>query len=327
MQIVIDNEQDIFDLLKKLTKDEVFTNDISFVINPKFNLKVSGEYLNGTINRSLIKVFTTLQESIYKTYAYSLYGNNNISRLTEDEKNALELYISIDKGSTESSLDITSIANNAINKFGDKMSGNQIVGVVSLIALCLTGGYAFSKYLEYLNSTSSDSSTTQLMSRQLDIISKSQDHNSQILTEYIKKDKDALNILQMQQRTMSEVVRATAKEESSVFNGVKLDGVEAEKYVKKKPDSYLNTTIDDIFTIQSIDFSDKSHPRITIESIDSSNRFPPIIFKDYDKLKAADIALLKEAVFSGKQVSLVMTAKLSSNKIKDAEILEIKPAN
>ncbi|TNH04505.1 hypothetical protein FHQ26_01500 [Testudinibacter sp. TR-2022] len=123
--IIIQNEQDAYDLLRKLYHEEV--GDVSqlnleFSGWPQINVRLTGENYKSTITPSIMKAFLKLQDGLYQAYAVALYGKNK--RLSDQEKQSLELVIKVGTGSSKfddnENINWTSLFGRLIDKMPSK---------------------------------------------------------------------------------------------------------------------------------------------------------------------------------------------------------------
>lgn len=102
MEIIkIENLFDIEDYYDKINDKDWLSNHCFDLSNAKFPaIHIQGRNYNSSINISIMKNFCTLQTNLNKQYAKDIYNDEN-KRLSVSEYKMLELFIQVNKGSSE----------------------------------------------------------------------------------------------------------------------------------------------------------------------------------------------------------------------------------
>ena len=137
-QIIIRNEEDAWDNLQRALANKISeTATITFQGWPVFKLTIEGKDFNGTIPTRIMPPILDLQKEIHRIYCNAKYGTNNIRKLKAEEKEHLELIVSIKPGSTKFVTDLFKALNEIIKS--SNMSGREtIILLVSISTIIAT---------------------------------------------------------------------------------------------------------------------------------------------------------------------------------------------
>lgn len=126
-----------------------FGFDIVFAGWPSLHINVKGEKFHSSLTSSMVAGLTSMHESFQRAYAVTKYGSPNLQRLTNEDKQSLDIIFKITEGSTDSDTDWSDTINHAIEFLKgafDGMSGVQKMAVLIALITALTAGGCY-----YLN--------------------------------------------------------------------------------------------------------------------------------------------------------------------------------
>src|SRR5690606_13867462 len=93
--LVIESEDDAWDLLEKLQSDDFETpDDIVFGEWAALSIYLKGGKFQSSLTPSVFPVFQKLQKEVYRTYSQCKYGYRTKS-LTKEERERLEIVIHV----------------------------------------------------------------------------------------------------------------------------------------------------------------------------------------------------------------------------------------
>ena len=114
----------------------------------KMEFTLNGEKFHSTITPPVMEALLALQTAINRSAALLIYNVENANRLTDEQKEKIEIVAFISKGSSEISVDGSGIINHLIDTAGAHMNGTEIA-ITVLGALVLYFGHsAFKIYIE-----------------------------------------------------------------------------------------------------------------------------------------------------------------------------------
>lgn len=195
---VIKNENDAFELLKRLSKLPPSSSfgDIKFEGWPHLEIKIVGSDYDSSLKTSQLKALIKLQETIY--YQYGLLSGRDHKNLTKEEKDILEIKINVGKGSTDLFIALIKILNAF---FSNGVPNPEIALCVIVLALSYSAGHYFDYKKEKIK-VAAEQHTEELRSsaehRQIELIKHSIDQNQEfssnvleLLTQLLKSTNDS----------------------------------------------------------------------------------------------------------------------------------------
>ncbi|MEW8049285.1 MAG: hypothetical protein AB2792_01850 [Candidatus Thiodiazotropha sp.] len=109
--------------------------DIDFLFDgwPKLELTIKGKDFNGTIPTRIMPPMLELQREIHKTYCILRYGNDNLRRLTSEDRERLEIVVKIGEGSSIFTAEFWKELNETIRlSMVDMESKHKMIMVIAL---------------------------------------------------------------------------------------------------------------------------------------------------------------------------------------------------
>lgn len=144
----ITTTEQIQELTQHLIEDINWFNDKVVKIAdslPVVHIHLKGVKFNSSITTGLMKAILHLQKSIYRNY--SLYAYGHITRLSTEEREALEICVKIEQGSSILNIIIKPIADE-VGKRIKQMTNKQLVATVATIAILGIGYFAVNSYAD-----------------------------------------------------------------------------------------------------------------------------------------------------------------------------------
>ncbi len=224
----------------KINTDELI--DIVGSMRPLFQLRLSGFEYKQTVPYNLSTTLVELQKIIYRSYALVAYGSPNIGRLTDSDKQQLDMPFRIDEGSSKITFDLTALIIGIITGVSDKMTSTAIFITVLIIIVAWTSSHVYQKYIDSKKDEREDARQAQ----QLDIfsdLSKEREQTTRGLMEVISTLAEHSHITSSLHQLNTEelpelILKAATQADSTEFNGVLLDKDEASQLSRKSNEEY-----------------------------------------------------------------------------------------
>ncbi len=218
--IKIKNKQDLLQAIDQLNTGEVSLQDIEFNHNELDNhlksltIVFGGEELDGMLSTSMMNAVLALQKHVYQSYADAFYSGN-IRALTDEDRQNLELFVRVEKGSVIVEILLTIALTKLADKYfaGEKMTDNQQLITFSIILLAIYAGekiYQFAankrakKKSEYL-----EQEKLILERERIDLEDKDAQRKHELELARIEKDIEAMRLLASQTEEATETVNKT----------------------------------------------------------------------------------------------------------------------
>ncbi|TNG94036.1 hypothetical protein FHQ28_05400 [Pasteurellaceae bacterium USgator11] len=144
----IDNIEELQSLLENIKNKHIdfSTLELNFFQNIKIKIKGNPKRYNGTITYSICRGLCEFQNELWKTYAEIKSGTSDIRKLTQTEKDALEIVFEVNEGCTEiiaKATDFITALKGLVKEATNGMNGQQKAATViaTAIVLSLGGGW------------------------------------------------------------------------------------------------------------------------------------------------------------------------------------------
>ena len=114
----ISNENDAFtflETLKSLDAEAINDVEVSFDGWPVLDIVLKGKDYNSTITPPIMVGLIEFQKALYRSFALAKYNSVNINKLTNAEKDELEIKVSVSQGSSIIGIDLQKILEKFMN--------------------------------------------------------------------------------------------------------------------------------------------------------------------------------------------------------------------
>lgn len=149
---LIENESDFIDFLEEMKSkdldDEDFVfPDVRFSGWPILDINVKGPKFHQTVTSSMIFGMSILNEEIQRAFATIRYGSQNLQRLTNEDRQNLDIVFAITEGSSDAEGPTDKLLNAVVTFLRDSMSGmtgwQKMVVVIAFIGAASTCGFHY----------------------------------------------------------------------------------------------------------------------------------------------------------------------------------------
>lgn len=322
-EIVIRSEQDAYDTLQLASAGKLPEHvELRFEGWPKLEIIVRGDGYQGTINPSVMHGFIEFQKAIYRTFALARYNSTNVNRLTQDEKDALELWVKVDVGSSRFTVDIQALLERFVEKAGDKVTPKSLVIIALIVATGYFGDSSFKNYMEERRLTrvaelQSEERIAELEAKRyaesLDV------QRMQILADAVKDEPRAANIREYADDAHRDLVRSVRKAEESSIGGVTIEGEVANELTKNARRESKEIRLDGRYRVQVVDASQIDVFKIRVRDEESGEEF--IAMVQDDSLDNRNKAVIREAEWARQPVLLTINARMVGDEIRKAIVI------
>ena len=326
---VISNELDAINLLDKILSGEINTDHLSIVVKnfTPFNLHVTGDKYHQTITSSMMKGFLDMQSAIYKTYSLIRYNDEIPNKLTQEDRDDLELEVKVLEGSSDFNVDWDSLFNNLIDKTVGRMTGQQVF-VSVLFAIATFGGY--SGYQVHLENQ------TQVRKAELELKTSQQESNERLETVKILNHANQRTLDVLEKAIAAEPITQAIKNEANSVttnlvksvrnadkvefqNSVEFSGDAAREITTSSKSNWTAERIDGMYVILHVDSSNAAKRRIRLKSVETESVF--IATLENDTLDQKILNAIKNAEWGYTQIHLKIKTMTLNGKYKDSVII------
>ena len=325
----ISNEIDAIKLLEKILDDEINIENLNIVVKDftPFNLHVSGEKYHQTITSSVMKGFLEMQSAIYKTYSLIRYNDEIPNKLTQEDRDDLELEVKVLEGSSDFNVDWDTLFNKLIEKTVGRMTGKQVY-ISVLFAIATFGGYSF--YQVYIENQ------TEIRKVEIEQKTKQQERDERLETIRILNEANqrtidvlekAVNAEPNTKKIENEAKEVTTKLIKSVRNAdmvelqntVEFSGEAAKEITTSSKSSWESKRIDGEYIILYVDSTNVAKRKIRLKNAETGQTL--IATLENDSLDQKILNLIKNAEWGYTKVYLKMRTLTLNGKYKDSVIV------
>lgn len=324
---LIRNEDDAFSVLQSILQNQEGVNDFEIRLEgwPTLSIYVKGDKYHQTMTSSMMKGFLELQKAIYRSYSEVKYKTPTARHLTKDERDALEIEVTVEDGSSDYGLDLQGFAEKLLHAGIDKMDGTQVVVVVLGALLILTGGVVFKHYLSERRQEREAQLSSQEKISQVQAIqemSQQETERTRLLTELVQKIPALDNINRSAYDAKTELIKSARTADIASFQGVELTGGQADLLTQNARRKSTGVRLDGIYRLQVVDFRPASKFRVKIVEIGSMEQ----LWAEVDESSISEPSMkkkLQRAEWERKAVELKIEAKDKDGEITNAKIIGV----
>ncbi|MDO7479933.1 hypothetical protein Q5X66_11420 [Acinetobacter baumannii] len=326
---IISNEMDAINLLEKVLNNEVDTDHLSIKVEnfTPFNLHVTGDKFHQTITSSVMKGFLEMQSAIYKSYSLIRYNDEVPNKLTQEDRDDLELEVKVLNGSSGFNVDWDGIFNNLIEKTVGRMTGKQVFVSVLFLIATFGGNSIYQTHIE---------NQTQLRKAELELKAKQQESNERLETVKIlnQANQRTLDVLEkaVNAEPITKTIKNDAKEVTTKLvksvrtadkvefqNAVEFSGEAAREITTSSKPSWEPKRIDGLYIIQYVDSSNAAKRKIRLQDVESGQVFVATL--ENDSLDQKILNAIKNAEWGYTKVYLKIKTQTQNGKYKDSIII------
>lgn len=328
-EYIISSEVDAINLLEKVLNNEVDTSHIRLKVKnfTPFNMHVAGDKFHQTITSSVMKGFLELQTAIYKSYSLIRYNDEVPNKLTQDDRNDLELEIKVLDGTSGFNIDWDGLFNSLIEKTVGRMTGQQVF-ISVLFVIATFGGHSF--YQTYIENQ------TELRKAEIDQKTKQQESDERLETVKMLNEANQRTIDVLEKAIIAEpktkTIKSDAKEATTQLiksvrsadkvefqNAVEFSGGAAREITTSSKSTWEPKRIDGEYIILYVDSSNAAKRKIRIRNVETGQIIVATL--ENDTLDQKILNIIKNAEWGYTKVFLKIKTQVSNNRYKDSIIL------
>ncbi len=147
-KITVSSEQQAWQLLEQATSIGFKGNvDLRFDGWPVFHIDVKGKDWNSTVPTRIMTPLLEVQKDINRAYASVRYGEGNLRKLKDEERDDLEVVVKVKKGSSLFDAELWKHFSTIAQAATGRMDGNQTVITVLGLALLVAAPVMYKAWL------------------------------------------------------------------------------------------------------------------------------------------------------------------------------------
>ncbi|WP_339774984.1 hypothetical protein [uncultured Methylophaga sp.] len=313
--IRITNEDVAFDVLSKALRGAL-PNDVQIKFEgwPLFKLSIYGDDFHGTVPTRIMPPILELQSEIHRVYLRAKYGDDNLRRLSDEERYALELVVEVNDGCTEFIAEIGKVFNEAIKN--SNMTGEETALTLISIAVVIAGTYSWKLWLSHQEKLHDKKSTVQ--------VSQEETKRLEIVTAALNKSKDASAAFEGISDFKTHLTKKLKPNDVIKVDGEDvISGSYAEEITKPPKQESETLRISGQFTITTITFptSFGDAYKLYVRRVDDDMNL--VVEASHENITDRQIEVISKAGFGVKVVDLEINAQKRDNVISKAKLYKI----
>ena len=324
--ITIQNEDDALRLLESIVREKLDCDPKSITLKgwPALHIHIDGKQFDQSITVPFMEAFVELQHQLWRSYAILKYGKSAANQLSNDEKKALEICVSVKKGSSNYDIDLQVLLEKLLSLTVAKMTGTDIVLAAIGAGVLYSGMKCWKVYLEHrrkarMNELKSAERIKELESEQF--ANAEETRRVQVVAEAISKSYALQRI-----EDGADVVRAKVVKSLSHGNKPRLQGISISPSIAEELGRSPHRKTDEVeikarFNIEKVDSSKPGEFRVTVRNIKSKEAFCACVEDTF--LTVGNKEKLQQAEWDRKQVDLRIRARELDGTIQEATILDV----
>lgn len=316
--IVITSEEQAWDVLEKALKNEINESvNISFEKWPVLRLTIEGKDFKGSVPTRIMPPILELQKEINRLYCEAKYRTTDTKKLTDAEREALELVVIIKPGSTKFVADLFKALNEVIKS--SNMDGQQVLILLISISTLLTAGYMWKKWVDANERKHGLDNTVKLSEKETERIKLITE--AMIKVPEIKSHQNSLNEFQ------NDLARKLKPTDRIIVDDVPIiDGKHAAEITPPPKSTSKDIRLDGKYLITQVKLPSKfgGDYRLSVTRISDGLNF--LVDVSSDLLNESKLKILKDASFEVKAVEVEINAKQYRGEIFDAQLISIELA-
>ncbi len=325
-ELLITTEEQAYALIENYLSGYSLPENISFDGWPNLTFKLEGENFNQSLTPSVMKGFIEMQSQINKSYALAKYGIPDPRKLTKEEREELEIKVTVEKGSSVLNVDIDGFLTKLAQELVGKMSPQEIMVTVISAALIWGGVSIFRRYLDNrkevrLAEINKDGDKEHL--RTMQTMSLEETKRTEIITRLMEQKPLVDNMDRMSYDAKNEMVKSFVRADKAVIDGVTIDSEMARELTTNARRRSTEMRIDGVYRIEEVNNTDPESFKVKVRNVRNDQRLTCIVqdvFLDESGHKAA----LQNAEWERKLVHLTINVSHIEGVIKSATILYVR---
>lgn len=317
--LIIKNETQAYETLKNALDERSDFDErlqISFDEWPSIELKFDGSDFNGGLPSRVLPALIELQKNVYRLYCRAKYDSEDIRKLTDSEKESLELIVVLSPGSTKVLLKLGKMFNEIIKS--SNMTGRQVTTVIIAAGVLYTSSGAWKDWLANKQLEHSSEQTVMLSEQETERL--------RIVTDALTAQPQLNEVKQEIENFKSELTRRLKPEDTLFVNGEDkplLNGEEAAAITSTPREKSVETRLDGEFLITEVKFPRTLDEKYIFHVQRVSDGLELKVAANRDNLTMDQITILKEGGFGMRKVTMAINAKLIRDTYSHAKLYSI----
>lgn len=300
--------------------DAPFEVDFSNSNWAKIHLVYRGDRFHASLTPSAMKGIVELQASLYKSAAAILRDDADVRRLTDLQRDDLELTFTLKGGSADAESD----GKGFLAKLAEGVS--TMSSRHKLIALLVLGGMYFGGqgFKSYIDDKSSHAEKLKLVELNKTIMAHDE-RAQELLAKSVQQSAEASKVQQQSSAGFDSVVRNAGNATFIEVQGITLEKEHIDEARATTRRSSRGVDIREQFTILSVDATAEGGFVVHVRSSVTGRAFKAALYDSF--ASDATRRTIQRAEWKKQKVVLHITGRQLGDEIVDARVIQAKPVN
>jgi len=280
---------------------------------PELSIRLEGNKFNSSLTTKLMDAFIDLQKNIYHSYA-KLHYDDASKRLTEAEKQKLELIIQVLPGSTDLKAKLAEIAKQFIQGAIGKMEAKDYVIIATVAILAVTSNTMWKNYLNVQGEAKNIESKVAL--------SKEETRRLEVFRDAIKEVSHVSSIKSDAEEFYNKVLKSSASADKLHVAGQVITKEQIHQLTRGSRSTAQEVSLNGVYRIFRVDSSKPGVFKVDLVD-EGGRRFPATLDESVLMNKEQNRKYLQDAEWQKKPISLMVDGTELRGEITTAKILDV----
>lgn len=273
----------------------------------KLSLHLEGDLFKASIPSSTMRGLLDFQNEFYRSVGWVLYGDDRISKLTEEDRIQFELVFSVDYGSTDLLADATKAMNGFVERAIDKMTSKDLAIAAVLVGAMYFGVSGIDRYLSNHTDVAKIEAQTHRDDQLIALVRDQREQTQKIIDEAIKQSESAQKIVEQNAKAMEALIKASRESDGVVLQGKSLSKKNIDDLNESQRQATQNVHLTMLCKVARIDARSSSVIYVRFDPLDKSE---PVRASLSDPILGEKFrAVIEKATFTQDTISVTIVAK------------------
>lgn len=314
MTIVIRSEDDAWQTLESTLRDQIQLPKDEWLIRfkdwPTIEYRFEGERWRSSVPTRVMPAILDAQRDLYRAYARIRYGTDDARRLTDEERETLEIVVTIGEGSSKFTTALENAMNYLVEGALAKMGPRELVVTIIGVSLVVGSNFAWKDWLRYKQQAHDIDARVAL--------SKEETRRLELLTEARKVQPTVQAAYQDTLQSRSQLLRSLDDQDQFQSSGIQIPGNEAAQLARAPRETAQDVRVDGVFRILGVTDRGSSF-RLQVRRMEDGSE---MAVDAHDAVLSHDMrTALKEGQWTRRPVYLAINARLLHGRYTSAAVV------
>lgn len=324
MTVTINSEEDAWQTLNDLLAGKLILDSEDKIIFGdwvKASVYIPEKRYDSALSAYMMQGWVETQRALYRSYALVAHGEPDARKLTDAEREKLELVVTVHSGSSDQEAALTDIIKEVLTGAIDKMDPTTIAIVVISLALIWAGQSVWRTWISERREERVAETNSKAMLKALDSIQVAvagDAEKTKLLAKAIETQ-PVLSALKVEaDASRMEIIKHNSSVDAEI-NGVPLPSDASTSLTKSSRTSPEEERKDGVYKVHKVDTTVPDGFRVHIENVETGEVLQANVQEIMSSLN--DRKLIQEAEWSKVPVQLQINARVKKGKVVDALVL------